>query len=114
MIGLSLQKMLILEPSKRISAKKAMQHPYFNDLDKSQLWFSSITKVRVKLGEGISSYSFEVNLIMSTYDVDIIGASRISRYFRFMRGVVCNRYLGTHNEDVWVGVTKLRDCHAYL
>ncbi|GLJ38299.1 hypothetical protein SUGI_0779700 [Cryptomeria japonica] len=31
-----LSKMLIYEPSKRISAKKAMQHPYFDDLDKSQ------------------------------------------------------------------------------
>nr|QZZ92776.1 cyclin-dependent kinase B 1;2 [Larix kaempferi] len=31
-----LTKMLVYEPSKRISAKKALQHPYFDDLDKSQ------------------------------------------------------------------------------
>uniref|UniRef100_A0A7C9DL84 Protein kinase domain-containing protein n=1 Tax=Opuntia streptacantha TaxID=393608 RepID=A0A7C9DL84_OPUST len=32
-----LSKMLIYEPSKRISAKKAMEHPYFDDLDKTYL-----------------------------------------------------------------------------
>eukprot|EP00897_Mesotaenium_endlicherianum_P003892 jgi/Mesen1/3530/ME000197S02542 len=32
-----LQKMLVYEPSKRISAKEALNHPYFDDLDKSQL-----------------------------------------------------------------------------
>eukprot|EP00249_Psilotum_nudum_P032225 c47492_g1_i1 orf=178-1095(-) len=31
-----LSKMLIYNPSKRISAKSALQHPYFDDLDKSQ------------------------------------------------------------------------------
>ncbi|KAI5066211.1 hypothetical protein GOP47_0018835 [Adiantum capillus-veneris] len=31
-----LSKMLQLDPCKRISAKAAMQHPYFEDLDKSQ------------------------------------------------------------------------------
>ena len=31
-----LQKMLQLDPCKRISAKAALQHPYFDDLDKSQ------------------------------------------------------------------------------
>ncbi|KAH7428385.1 hypothetical protein KP509_10G090200 [Ceratopteris richardii] len=31
-----LSKMLQLDPCKRISAKAAMQHPYFDDLDKSQ------------------------------------------------------------------------------
>eukprot|EP01018_Ginkgo_biloba_P010194 Gb_13850 [translate_table: standard] len=31
-----LSKMLLYDPSKRISAKKAMLHPYFDDLDKSQ------------------------------------------------------------------------------
>ncbi|GFZ10569.1 cyclin-dependent kinase B2;1 [Actinidia rufa] len=30
-------KMLQYEPSKRISAKKAMEHPYFDDLDKAYL-----------------------------------------------------------------------------
>ena len=35
-LGLDLLKqMLIYEPSKRISAKKALKHPYFDDLDKS-------------------------------------------------------------------------------
>lgn len=29
-----LARMVILEPSKRISAKEALLHPYFNDLDK--------------------------------------------------------------------------------
>lgn len=29
--------MLIYEPSKRISAKKAMEHPYFDELDKKYL-----------------------------------------------------------------------------
>lgn len=32
-----LQEMLHYEPSKRISAKKAMEHSYFDDLDKSNL-----------------------------------------------------------------------------
>ncbi|KAL5988469.1 Cyclin-dependent kinase B2-1 [Asimina triloba] len=32
-----LSKMLKYDPSKRISAKKAMEHPYFSDLDKSRL-----------------------------------------------------------------------------
>lgn len=32
-----LAKMLQYEPAKRISAKKAMEHPYFDDLDKSSL-----------------------------------------------------------------------------
>ncbi|KAG9134238.1 hypothetical protein Leryth_019180 [Lithospermum erythrorhizon] len=31
------QEMLQYEPSKRISAKKAMEHPYFDDLDKTYL-----------------------------------------------------------------------------
>jgi len=31
-----LQETLVYEPSKRISAKKALDHPYFEDLDKSQ------------------------------------------------------------------------------
>jgi len=31
-----LSEMLVYEPSKRISAKKALEHPYFDDLDKSQ------------------------------------------------------------------------------
>ena len=35
-LGLDLLKqMLIYEPSKRISAKKALKHPYFDDLEKS-------------------------------------------------------------------------------
>jgi cyclin-dependent kinase len=29
--------MLQYEPAKRISAKKAMEHPYFDDLDKTNL-----------------------------------------------------------------------------
>lgn len=29
--------MLQYEPSKRISAKKAMEHPYFDDLEKAHL-----------------------------------------------------------------------------
>ncbi|KAI3696000.1 hypothetical protein L1987_79009 [Smallanthus sonchifolius] len=32
-----LWRMLQYEPSKRISAKKAMEHPYFSDLDKTRL-----------------------------------------------------------------------------
>lgn len=32
-----LSKMLQYQPSKRISAKQAMQHPWFDDLDKSSL-----------------------------------------------------------------------------
>lgn len=34
---LSLQEMLIYNPAKRISAKQALKHPYFDDLDKSTL-----------------------------------------------------------------------------
>ena len=30
------QHMLVYEPAKRISAKQALRHPYFDDLDKSQ------------------------------------------------------------------------------
>lgn len=37
-VGLDLlAKMFEYEPSKRISAKKAMEHPYFDDLDKTYL-----------------------------------------------------------------------------
>ena len=32
-----LSKMLVYQPSKRISAKQALQHAWFDDLDKSQL-----------------------------------------------------------------------------
>eukprot|EP00093_Oithona_nana_P007721 07721.XXX_53507_55065_1 [CDS] Oithona nana genome sequencing. len=32
-----LDKMLVYDPSKRISAKQALKHPYFDDLDKSDL-----------------------------------------------------------------------------
>ena len=32
-----LEAMLIYDPSKRISAKKALLHPYFDDLDKNSL-----------------------------------------------------------------------------
>ena len=28
--------MLVYEPAKRISAKQALRHPYFDDLDKSE------------------------------------------------------------------------------
>ena len=31
------QAMLIYDPHKRISAKAALKHPYFHDLDKSSL-----------------------------------------------------------------------------
>lgn len=31
-----LSRMLICDPCKRISAKKALNHPYFDDLDKSE------------------------------------------------------------------------------
>ncbi|KAG2268914.1 hypothetical protein Bca52824_063469 [Brassica carinata] len=34
----TVKKMLVYEPAKRISAKKAMEHPYFDDLpDKASL-----------------------------------------------------------------------------
>ena len=33
---LSLQKMLEYEPARRISAKMALEHPYFNDVNKEQ------------------------------------------------------------------------------
>ena len=32
-----LEKMLIYDPAERISAKKAILHPYFDDLDKTTL-----------------------------------------------------------------------------
>jgi hypothetical protein len=32
-----LSKMLVYQPSKRISAKQALQHPWFDDVDKSLL-----------------------------------------------------------------------------
>ena len=32
-----IQRMLVYEPQKRISAKAALEHPYFNDLDKTFL-----------------------------------------------------------------------------
>lgn len=32
-----LEKMLVYDPSQRISAKAAMNHPYFDDLDKTYL-----------------------------------------------------------------------------
>lgn len=36
-VALTRQKMLIYEPSRRISAKAALSHPYFDDLDKSSM-----------------------------------------------------------------------------
>ena len=36
-VGLDLLgKMIQLDPAKRISAKRALEHPFFDDLDKSQ------------------------------------------------------------------------------
>ena len=32
-----LEQMLVYDPAKRISAKKALLHPYFDDLDKNSL-----------------------------------------------------------------------------
>ena len=32
-----LEEMLVYDPAKRISAKKALSHPYFDDLDKMKL-----------------------------------------------------------------------------
>jgi serine/threonine protein kinase len=32
-----LMQMAVYNPGKRLSAKKALDHPYFNDLDKSSL-----------------------------------------------------------------------------
>ena len=32
-----LESMLVYDPAKRISAKKALLHPYFDDLDKNSL-----------------------------------------------------------------------------
>ena len=32
------QKMLIYDPHQRISARRAMEHPYFDDLDKTALF----------------------------------------------------------------------------
>lgn len=40
-----LQKMLTYNPPKRISAREAMTHPYFDDLDKSTLPAASINKI---------------------------------------------------------------------
>jgi len=33
-------KMVVYDPYKRISAKQALNHPYFDDLDKSQFYFN--------------------------------------------------------------------------
>ena len=41
-----LQKMLIYNPAKRISAKAALDHPYFNDLDLSTLPASKQTAIK--------------------------------------------------------------------
>lgn len=38
------QKMLIYDPAKRISGKMALNHPYFDDLDKSTLPANLIKK----------------------------------------------------------------------
>ena len=35
-LDVNLQNMMLYNPSKRISAKAALHHPYFDDLDKSQ------------------------------------------------------------------------------
>jgi len=35
-----LSRMIIYDPYKRISAKQALTHPYFDDLDKSQFYFN--------------------------------------------------------------------------
>ncbi|XP_010776622.1 isocitrate dehydrogenase [NAD] subunit gamma 1, mitochondrial-like [Notothenia coriiceps] len=41
----TMQKMLIYNPPNRISAREAMAHPYFDDLDKSTLPAASINKI---------------------------------------------------------------------
>lgn len=46
-VGLDLlEKMLIYNPAKRISAKAALDHPYFNDLDLSTLPASKQTAIK--------------------------------------------------------------------
>jgi serine/threonine protein kinase len=35
-----LSRMVVYDPYKRISAKQALHHPYFDDLDKSQIYFN--------------------------------------------------------------------------
>lgn len=35
-----LGRMVVYDPYKRISAKQALSHPYFDDLDKSQFYFN--------------------------------------------------------------------------
>ena len=34
-----LESLLVLDPNKRISAKRALYHPYFEDLNKNSLFF---------------------------------------------------------------------------
>lgn len=45
--------MLQYDPAKRISAKEALDHPYFDSLDKSQFWhqFLSKTYIHIMIGE---------------------------------------------------------------
>lgn len=43
-LSFSFQKMLIYDPAKRISGKMALNHPYFDDLDKSTLPANLIKK----------------------------------------------------------------------
>lgn len=43
-----MQKMLKYDPADRISAKAALEHPYFDSLDKSQFWICfQLWKVQV-------------------------------------------------------------------
>jgi hypothetical protein len=36
LLSVGLQRMLMFDPAKRVSAKVALHHPFFDDLDKSQ------------------------------------------------------------------------------
>ena len=35
-----LSRMIVYDPYKRISAKQALNHPYFDDIDKSQFYYN--------------------------------------------------------------------------
>jgi serine/threonine protein kinase len=45
LLSVGLQRMLMFDPAKRVSAKVALHHPFFDDLDKSQFWSVAVNNL---------------------------------------------------------------------
>ncbi|KAK8950508.1 Cyclin-dependent kinase B2-1 [Platanthera guangdongensis] len=104
-----LLKMLMYDPCKRISTKKAMAHPYFNGLTNAQLsLFSMDSKHCLR-----SAFSV-VRSIKALFGAELVttqplfaGDSELQHLLHIFR------QLGTPNEEMWSGVSKLANWHEY-